>query len=50
MVVEVLHPAEIAADSGFEAISKTYCARFRQEAVLRSTGPVQVHLYEGAQH
>ena len=46
MVVEVLHPVKLPPDSVFESIARIYRTRFRQDAVLRATGPVRMLLYE----
>ncbi|MEW5800357.1 MAG: DUF3574 domain-containing protein [Bacteroidota bacterium] len=45
-VVEILHPVNAADDSIFAVIAETYRARFRQDAVLRSTGPVRMQVYD----
>lgn len=45
-VVEILHPVNAADDSIFAVIAESYRARFRQDAVLRSTGPVRMQVYD----
>jgi hypothetical protein len=46
MVVEVIHPASAEVDASLRAIADEYKRRFRQEAVLRVTTPVNVRFYE----
>lgn len=38
----LLHPDDAATDSAIEAIRRTYCTRFRQEAVMKVATPASV--------
>lgn len=45
MVVEVIHPRGIPADSFFERIATEYRQHFQQDAVLRATTETRTPLY-----
>lgn len=45
MVVEVLHPQGIPADSVFARIAAEYRGRFHQDAVLRISAPARTWMY-----
>jgi len=49
MIIEVLHPLGTLGDSVFEHIASEYRRRFQQDAVLRTTSPMQSWLYQGPQ-
>ena len=46
IIVEVVHPRGVPADSVFERIAHDYRTRFRQDAVLRTSAPARLWLYE----
>lgn len=46
LILEIVHPAEAAADSSLVAIAQEYRRRFRQDAVLRITTEASVRLIE----
>ncbi len=50
MVVEVLHPRGIPADSVFERIATEYRQRFQQDAVLQATTETRTRLYSAPRH
>ena len=44
MVIEIVHPRNPAADQAVEEIASEYRRRFRQEAVLRVSAPVEMDI------
>ena len=46
-MLEVYHPRGSPPDSVFDAIARIYCARFGQDAVLRTSGPATMKMILG---